>query len=184
MRKIVRLVVTSALLLVGAASTAAAGGFYSNYPYGGYGYQYGGAGYYGTASCGCAACSCGCGCGGYSAYAVQQAYEPPIYVVNQGPTYMGPAITVPILNYWSHGALRAYPYIRGGDSLYHRHHHYTDDAQYYPQYAPRIRPHRPYYHHRRVLRVYGAADPKVMRAQIHRRHVAVRRIDPRDLPMK
>jgi len=181
MRKIVRLVVTSVLLLVGAASTAAAGGWYSNYPYGGHGYPYG-AGYYGATSC---------GCGGYSAYAVQQAYDanPPIYVVNQGPTYTGPAVSVPILNYWSHGALRAYPYIDGGYGYdYPRYYQGPDwrPASYAPAYPRYVRPRvlqRPYYP-RRVLRVYGAADPRMMRAQIQRRPVAVRRMDARDLPMK
>jgi hypothetical protein len=154
----VRVAFASALLSVGAVSAADAGGYgygygyggygYGGYGYGGYGYGYGG--YYGT-SCGCG----GCGCGGGSSYAVQQAYvsSPPVYVVNQGPTYTGSGLTVPVLNYWSHGAVRAYPYIRGG-------HGYYDAGYSYPAYAPAYRRGYYPYHHRRALRVYGSMHTK------------------------
>src|SRR5262249_37002308 len=181
MHKIVRLVAASALLLIGAVSTAKAGGWYSGYPYGGFGYY--GAGYYGASSCGCGACGCGGYFGGYGA---QWAYEarPPIYVVNQGPTYTGPAISVPILNYWSRGAVRAYPYIHPGyDYDYPRYYEGPDwhPASYAPAYPRYVRPrvlHRPYYP-RRVLRVYGAADPRAIRAPMNRCNV-----EPRDLPIQ
>jgi hypothetical protein len=199
MRKVVRVVVTSALLSIGAASGAAAGGWDYTYQYGGY--QYGGGyGYAGNGGgCGCGGCGCG---GGYRGYAVQQAYEtqPPVYVVNQGPSYTGPGISVPILNYWSHGGTRAYPYIRGGHHGYHQSHHYSGDgysteyqpqhwrrAAYAPQYPryerPRFHAPRPYYRSR-VLRVYGSADMQGARAHAYRRHTISRRIDPRDLPIK
>jgi hypothetical protein len=46
----------------------------------------------------------------------------PVYVVNQGPVYSGPGITVPVSNYYySKGPKVAFPYVGGG---------------YYKPYAP------------------------------------------------
>lgn len=122
----------AALAVVGASSSAVAGGFGYGYGYGGYGnsgygysgYGYGGFGGFGASNCGCG----GCGCGGGVAFGVPTvtvapprvvAYyavvpPAPAYVVNQGPVYSGPAISVPVSNYWSGGPVRAYPYVGGG----------------------------------------------------------------------
>jgi len=104
----------------------------------------------------------GCGgCGHSVAYAVT---VPSLYVVNQGPVYSGPAITVPYQTYSPEAAYAPatdYPYVPGygyGAPAYPRYYAQPNSAHpyYRPHYADRgpvyMRPH----YFRPAPRYYGA----------------------------
>jgi hypothetical protein len=73
--------------------------------------------------CGCGGGGCGCGgggCGGCGGCSSTFGYHPvapaPLYVVNQGPEYSGPGLTVPFGTYspaTNVAAPGAYPYVAG-----------------------------------------------------------------------
>lgn len=104
-----------------------------------------------AASAGCGSCCCGRG----AVYAPDvQVYEPyvtPSYLVNQGPVYSGPAISVPFLTYSESPSAYGYPYVRSWRGHYVRGYGDAFDGS---RYADRIVYRRPYYqqryrHHRR-----------------------------------
>ena len=167
----VRVIAATAVLTLGGLSAASAGwlggGGYGGYGYGGYGgYGFGGNGYgFGSGCCGgfapvtnwgcgnscaplssfsygsscCAPVRWGCGnpCGGY-------AYQQPIYVVPQGPTYQPPltGYTYPVSTY---DEPRPYPYVSGG----YGYRGYSDrqyQAPYRPVYRPRVAHYQRYRH--------------------------------------
>jgi hypothetical protein len=90
--------------------------------------------------------SSGCGCGSHAlAYAQPTVVAPsPIYVVNQGPNYVGPGVMVPYRTY-SRAAYYApasdYPYVSG----------YADEGEFGAPIMPRPRYHRPVWHGPRVV---------------------------------
>jgi hypothetical protein len=111
-----------------------------------------------AASAGCGSCCCRA-----ATYAVPvvQTYEQvdvtPRYIVNQGPVYSGPAITVPVLTYSESLSAHGHPYVRGTRGYYVR--GYGDVYDGGP-YADPLSHRRPYYHHRHHRhhhsRVHGA----------------------------
>jgi hypothetical protein len=167
------LVGLAAVFTVGMTSFASAGGW-------GYGGGWGGGWGSGFGCGGCAApsaafvyaqpvaplppplpvvtggCGCGCGCGHQSVVYAAPPIEPtpiapaPIYVVNQGPTYEGPGITVP---YHTWAPVSGYgPVVRHGYGLgYGYGHHFGYGHRWGYGYRPHLAYHRPFigYPHRR-----------------------------------
>lgn len=110
-------------------------------------------------------CGCGCGCGHQSVVYAAPPIEPtpiapaPIYVVNQGPAYEGPGITVPYHTWTPVSAYGPVSRHRYGLGYGYRHHFgygprlgYGFGARPYPwRYRARLAYHRPFvgYPHRR-----------------------------------
>jgi hypothetical protein len=90
--------------------------------------------------------SSGCGCGSHAlVYAQPTPIAPaPIYVVNQGPNYVGPGVMVPYRTY-SRAAYAApaadYPYVSG----------YADEGEFGAPIIPRPRYHHPVWRGPRVV---------------------------------
>jgi hypothetical protein len=87
--------------------------------------------------CGCG--GCGGGCGGCSSTFGYHTVAAPMYVVNQGPEYSGPGLTVPFGTYSPATNLAApaqYPYVAGPGYSY---------GPRYPYYRSRYAYHRPYW---------------------------------------
>jgi len=116
-------------------------------PFGGPCCSYGGCGGCGNVGYGgCGGCGAvsygGCGgCGGQVGYAVA---APSLYVVNQGPVYSGPALTIPYSTYSPEAAYAPatdYPYVPGygyGAPQYPRYFAQPSYPRYYrPRYAYR-----------------------------------------------
>ena len=103
-----------------------------------------------TGGCGCGSC----GCGHQSIVYAAPPIEPtpiapaPIYVVNQGPAYEGPGITVP---YHTWSPVSAYGPVAGYGHYGYRHHYGYGPRLGYG-YRPRLAYHRPFigYPHRRL----------------------------------
>lgn len=106
---------------------------------------------------------CGCGCGGCGHQSVVYAAPPieptpiapaPIYVVNQGPAYEGPGITVPF-HTWApvsgYGPVIGRGYGHGYGLGYGYRHHFGYGLRWGHGYGPRLAYHRPFvgYPHRR-----------------------------------
>lgn len=121
-----------------------------------------------AASAGCGACCCRAAT--YAAPPVQayeSSYVAPSYLVNQGPVYSGPAISVRALTYSESLSAGGYPYVRGTRGYYVRGH----GDVYYGDAPSHRRPHHIHGHHHHP-RVHGAADPRgnVVRARAEVRY--------------
>lgn len=115
-----------------------------------------------AASAGCGSCCCG-RAAVYAPPAVQ-TYESyrvaPSYLVDQGPVYSGPAISVPVLTYSESLSAHGHPYVRGTRGYYVRGHDdvYTGGPYAHPmnhrgyRYGHRYH-HRHHHHHQ--SRVHG-----------------------------
>jgi hypothetical protein len=123
------------------------------------------------ASAGCGGCCCRATV--YAPPAVQayeSSYVTPSYVVNQGPVYSGPAITVPVLTYSESPSARNYPYVRDTRGYYVRGH-----GDVFIGYHG--------YHHRSrgAVRVHGASDARsngsVVRARAEVRYLSPERME-------
>ena len=130
-----------------------------------------------------AAASAGCGCGRASVYAppAVQFVEPvdmtPRYIVNQGPVYSGPAITIPVLTYSESLSARNYPFVRGTRGYYVRGY---DDVYTDGRYADpaRYRYHRHY--HGSQHRSHGVdtrGNRSVVRARAEVRYLSPERME-------
>jgi hypothetical protein len=104
----------------------------------------------------------GCGCGQQSIVYAAPPIEPtpiapaPIYVVNQGPAYEGPGITVP---YHTWAPVSGYGPVGGYG--YHHHFGYGYGHRWGYGYRPHLAYHRPFigYPHRRWPMPYGHGYP-------------------------
>lgn len=112
-----------------------------------------------AASAGCGSCCCRAAVYGSSAV---QAYESVDvtrrYIVNQGPVYSGPAISVPVLTYSESLSAHGHPYVRGTRGYYVRGHGDVFDGGPYADPLSHRRPHyhHRYHHHHHHSRVHGA----------------------------
>jgi hypothetical protein len=126
-----------------------------------------------AASAGCGSCCCRAATYGSSAVPMYESSRvTPSYVVNQGPVYSGPAISVPVLTYSESLSAHGYPYVRGTRGYYVRGH-----GDVYYGDAPSHR--RPYLYHGHHPRVHGAADARsnVVRARAEVRYLSPERME-------
>jgi hypothetical protein len=97
---------------------------------------------------GCGGCGGGCGgCGGCSSTFGYHTAIAPMYVVNQGPEYSGPGLTVPFGTYSPATNLAAptqYPYVSGPGYSYGPRAYYRSRYAYHRPYG---NPYRYYPHH-------------------------------------